>query len=83
MASDERRSASAGMMVRPVVIPITDSRQSPVYVERVCKYLIGSNYAKEFAYRLVAQPLAEKDEKAFRHPCNRWDAFLTFGREPT
>jgi hypothetical protein len=50
-------------MVRQVVIPITDSRQSPVYVEPVCKYLIGSNYAKEFAYRLVAQPLAEKEEK--------------------
>jgi hypothetical protein len=50
-------------MVRRVVIPITDSRQSPVYVESICKYLIGSNYAKEFAYRLVAQPLAEKEEK--------------------
>jgi hypothetical protein len=49
--------------VRRVVIPITDSRQSPVYVESVCNYLSGSNDAKEFAYRLVAQPLAERDEQ--------------------
>ena len=41
-AAHERGSACAGTMVRQVVIPITDSRQSPVYVESVCKYLIGS-----------------------------------------
>jgi hypothetical protein len=58
--------------VRRVVILITDSRQSPVYVESVCKYLSGSNYAKEFAYRLVAQPLAERDEQETENAVPTW-----------